>query len=297
MCQMTCSCMSLIHVYVTRDDGTGWRSIIGCLIFIGHFPQKSPIISGSFAKNDLQLKASYGSSPPCVKGLLCWREACHDSFICMTWLVHMCDMKHSYVRHDSFICVPWLVFLCVTCLICVCYVTHSYVMYQGFLTWHIHKCDMTRSCVSHDSSICVTWLIHMCHVTHSYILYQRQWCRRHSLWYRYLTWLIHMCVMTRILMCTTWLLYMCQKVQLYVVLETMVSQTFSVGGIPDMTHSQVWHDSYLCVTWLISMCHMTHSYVSCDFFIYIVPEAVVSLTFSVGEIPADCRFWISARAC
>jgi len=30
-----------------------------------HFPQKSPIISGSYAKIDLQLQASYKFSPPC----------------------------------------------------------------------------------------------------------------------------------------------------------------------------------------------------------------------------------------
>jgi len=45
----------------------GWHRVIKCHFSMGHFPQKSPIIRGSLAKNDLQLKASYGSSPLCIR--------------------------------------------------------------------------------------------------------------------------------------------------------------------------------------------------------------------------------------
>ena len=72
-----------------------------------------------------------------------------------TWLIHMWDVTHSYVRRDSFICGTWLFHnLCI-----------------GYGRWCAAELrrDMTHSDARRDSSICETWLIHMWDVTNSYV--------------------------------------------------------------------------------------------------------------------------------
>jgi len=185
----------------------------------------------------------------------------HDSFICVTWLIHMCDdiwygptvyssvyvlcdKTYLFEQSDSFICVTWLIHMCNTCdlswfgptvymmwtlcltrLMCVRKATHSYVWHDLF---------MYVTCVTwYDSDLlyttlcmsCVTWLMCVRNATHSYVWHD-----------------LFMCVT-----CVTWY----DSDLLYISSWTTTRVTRRMHDLC------VTHNSFLCVTWLP---HMTRVY-------------------------------------
>jgi len=167
--------------------------------------------------------------------------------MCVTWLIHMCDMTHSYVWHDSFIRVAWLIdprglatisrlpkniglFCRISSLLQGSFAKETYNFKEPTDRSHPKSGGwwptMAQSYVWHDFFMCVTWLIHVWHDS---------------------------------LVCVTWLSYMCGMTHSYVWHDSFTCVTWLIDMF-DMTHSYVWHDLLICVAWLIDMCDMTHSY-------------------------------------
>jgi len=111
-CRRKCtSVVSSIFFFFVCAHTTGGPRCLECLILTRHFPQKSPIICSSFAENDLQLRASYESSPPCTYFAVC-NSVCYVCISTPTWYafsisvyIHIVDEKESFIlgEKESFI--------------------------------------------------------------------------------------------------------------------------------------------------------------------------------------------------
>jgi len=91
-----------------------------------------------------------------------------------SWRIHTCDVTHSYVWCDSFMCVTWLIRMCdmtqlwhnhkiwYNCKTSL-WVRDSFMWVRDAfirVTWLIRMCDTTHSCVWHDSFVCAMWHNH-----------------------------------------------------------------------------------------------------------------------------------------
>jgi len=92
---------------------TGWRRAVGCLIYTSHVPQKSPIISGSFAENDLLYPITFSCASQAVRqhiqayewGITHTNESWHESVNHVTYqwvMAHMNESWHMWMSHGTY---------------------------------------------------------------------------------------------------------------------------------------------------------------------------------------------------
>jgi len=136
------------------------------LIFIGHFPHKSPISSGSFAKNELRLKASCGSALPFISifmflkitfGIRIYTVRSYWMDVEMESKCRLCICGlHAYTVYiwtPFFRGCVWCVYLYIH-YICTLHILTACVLCL-YLDSTVYICTPNIHCVYMDSTVCI----------------------------------------------------------------------------------------------------------------------------------------------
>jgi len=215
----------------------------------------------------------------------------HDSFMCVTWLLHMLIHLQSPTS-TPVTCVTWLIdpFICVTWLLHVCDITLSHVWHDSFIVWFtfrarhcplpsitrvtwpvthwsIYVRDVTALDVWHDSSHKLCPRLHV----------WRDPSINSHVWYDYcicVTWLLHMLMHFWPLI----LQFVCVRMNkcAYTYIKNHIStRTFVYMPVKDVMHL-LFLSRWLCV---------------CEYVVWVCEcvwkNSTNSMRFGLGEIESD----------
>ena len=199
---------------------------------------------------------------------------------CVTWLIHICDMTHSYMWHDSFLGltlpwhvadttpgVPWLIHIC----------DMTYMTWPPCVTSHrgfIHICDI-HSYVCHASGMCACMYvlshIRMKHVTQRcHVIYDMTPLYPVANATPRVPWLIHICDMshshdwrccstlpTSTHSCETRAIHICDMTWWIVLIPRLnVAVARCRHFLWDARHSYMSHICHIYVTYVTYMSHI-----------------------------------------
>jgi len=181
--------LSAIWVIHMHDmNPTKWWRLIECLILIGHFLQKSPIIGGCFAERDLQVEASCAFSPPCnvQVHVQSWRsridvcDVMRNTFVSSV-VLHLKNATHTHTHTRP---VTYTQNVCRTChththtnlsyhTYAVCSTSHVWMTHTPWCTCISQKMSHTHTQVTshthtnlsyHTYAVCITSHVWMTHI-------------------------------------------------------------------------------------------------------------------------------------
>jgi len=190
-----------------------------------------------------------------------WR----DSFMCVTWRIHVRDVTQSCAWRDSFMCVTWLIH--------VRDVTHDCFHMRAVTSTSICICD-----VNCDAFLCVMWLVRDAFICVTWIMTS----------FKRVTWPMTHAYVTR----NTWVT---------VTLTASCSRHFQLG-LPRETRESLWRlpaqdiSWVMCVPWVIVTCNIhesrvCHDSLLCVIFMSVAPPGflLISLVMCVPWLLVMCN--------